>query len=77
MILDEGIVPAVQANLLYNPMQVMNGWSEEEIKQVVTKYMSKKPTIIERVILARLLLKQRKHIQGELKKLSAELEKCF
>lgn len=77
VILDEEIAPAVQANLLYIPMQVMSGWSEEEIKQVVTEYMSKKPTIIERVIPSRLMLKQHKHIQGELKKLSTEQEKCF
>ncbi|XCW68353.1 hypothetical protein ABZS17H1_01029 [Kosakonia cowanii] len=39
--------------------------------------MSKKLKIGERVIPARLLLKKRQHIQGELMKLSVELEKCF
>jgi len=77
VILDEEVAPALQANLLYNPTPVMDGWSEEDIKRLVTEYVNKKPTIIERVIPARLLLKQRrKHIQDELNKLSAELDKC-
>jgi len=77
VILDEEVAPALQANLLYNPTPVMDGWSEDDIKQLVTEYMNKKPTIIERVIPARLLLKQRrKHIQDELNRLSAELDKC-
>jgi len=76
-ILDQEVAPALQANLLYNPTPVMDGWSEEDIKQLVTEYVNKKPTIIERVIPARLLLKQRrKHIQDELNRLSAELDKC-
>ncbi|WLI76286.1 hypothetical protein Q5705_17135 [Kosakonia sp. H02] len=76
-ILDEEVAPALQANLLYNPTPVMDGWTEEDVKRLVTEYVTKKPTIIERVIPARLLLKQRrKHIQGELNKLSAELDKC-
>ncbi|MDU5455256.1 MAG: hypothetical protein E6095_17290 [Pseudescherichia vulneris] len=75
-ILDQEVAPALQANLLYNPTPVMDGWSEEDIKQLVTEYVNKKPTIIERVIPARLLLKQRrKHIQDELNRLSAELDK--
>jgi len=77
-ILDQEVTHALQANLLYNPTPVMDGWSEEDIKQLVTEYVNKKPTIIERVIPARLLLKQRrKHIQDELNRLSAELDKCF
>lgn len=76
-ILDQEVAPALQANLLYNPTPVRDGWSEEDIKQLVTEYVNKKPTIIERVIPARLLLKQRrKHIQDELNRLSAELDKC-
>ena len=76
-ILDQEVAHALQANLLYNPTPVMDGWSEEDIKQLVTEYVNKKPTIIERVIPARLLLKQRrKHIQDELNRLSAELDKC-
>ncbi len=77
VILDKEVAPALQANLLYNPTPVMEGWSEDDIKQLVTEYVNKKPTIIERVIPARLLLKQRrKHIQDELTRLSAELDKC-
>jgi len=75
-IVDEEVPPALQANLLYNPTPVMDGWSEEDIKQLVTAYLKRKPTIIERIISARLLLKQRrKHISKELNGLSAELDK--
>lgn len=78
VILDGEVAPALQANLLYNPTPVMDGWSEEDIKQLVMKYVNKKPTIFERVIPARLLLNQRrKHIQEELNRLTAELDKCF
>lgn len=77
MILDEEVAPALQSNLLYNPTPVMDGWSEEDIKQLVTEYVYKKPTIIERIIPTHLLLKQRrKHILDELNKLSDELGKC-
>ncbi|MEH0888133.1 hypothetical protein [Enterobacter sp. UNJFSC 003] len=75
VILDEEVAPALQANLLYNPTPVMDGWSEENIKQLVTEYVNKKPTIIERVIPARILLKhRRKHILSELNKLYFELD---
>lgn len=75
-IVDEEVAPALQANLLYNPTPVMDGWSEEDIKQLVTAYLKRKPTIIERIISAQLLLKQRrKHISKELNGLSAELDK--
>lgn len=78
MILDEEVAPALQANLLYNPTPVMDGWSEEDIKRLVKEYVARKPTIIERIIPACLLLKQRrKYISDELKRLSAELDKCF
>lgn len=74
-IVDEEVAPALQANLLYNPMPVMDGWSEEDIKRLVTAYLNRKPTIIERIIPARVLLKQRrKHISKELNRLSAELD---
>ena len=74
--MDEEVAPALQANLLYNPTPVMDGWSEEDIKRLVTAYLKRKPTIIERIISARLLLKQRrKHISKELNGLSAELDK--
>ncbi|QBC01531.1 DUF7079 family protein [Enterobacter cloacae] len=77
-IVDEEVVPALQANLLYNPTPVMDGWSEEEIKRLVTAYLNRKPTIIERIIPSRVLLKQRrKHISNELNRLSAELDKCL
>jgi hypothetical protein len=63
VILDEEVAPALQANIIYNPTPVMEGWTEEDIKKLVAEYMKKKPTIIERIIPARLLLKQRrKHI---------------
>ncbi|MGG7519865.1 DUF7079 family protein [bacterium BS0013] len=77
-IVDEEVAPALQANLLYNPTPVMDGWSEEEIKRLVTAYLNRKPTIIERIIPSRVLLKQRrKHISNELNRLSAELDKCL
>lgn len=75
-IVDEEVAPALQANLLYNPTPVMDGWSEEDIKRLVTAYLKRKPTIIECIISSRLLLKQqRKHISKELNRLSAELDK--
>lgn len=77
VILDEEVAPALQGNLLYNPTPVMDGWTEEDVRRLVTEYVTRKPTIIERVFPARLLLKQRrKHIQDELNRLTAELDKC-
>lgn len=77
-ILDEEVAPALQANLLYNPTPVMDGWTEEDVKRLVTEYVIRKPTMIERVVPARLLLKRRrKHIQDELNRLSAELDKSI
>ncbi|MDC0726098.1 hypothetical protein POH93_11930 [Phytobacter diazotrophicus] len=77
VILDEEVAPALQANIIYNPTPVMEGWSVEDIKKLVAEYIKKKPTIIERIIPARLLLKQRrKHIQYELNRLLVELDKC-
>lgn len=77
VILDEEVAPALRANLLYNPTPVMDGWTEEDVKQLVTEYVARKPTMIERIVPARLLLKQRrKHIQDELNRLTAELNKC-
>ncbi|WP_200553585.1 hypothetical protein [Kosakonia sp. LAM2021] len=77
VILDEEVAPALQANLLYNPTPVMDGWTEEDVKRLVTEYVSRKPTIIERVVPASLLLKQhRKHIRDEINRLTAELDKC-
>ncbi|SCC30850.1 hypothetical protein GA0061071_11287 [Kosakonia oryzendophytica] len=74
MILDEEAA-ALQANLLYNPTPVMDGWTEEDVKRLVTEYVTRKPTIIERVVPARLLLKhRRKHIQDELNRFIAELD---
>ncbi|SFF29566.1 hypothetical protein SAMN05216563_12041 [Phytobacter palmae] len=77
LILDEEVAPALQANLLYNPTPVMDGWTEEDVKRLVVEYVARKPTIIERVVPARVLSKQRrKHIQDELNRLTAELDKC-
>lgn len=54
----------------------MDGWTEEDVKRLVTEYVIKKPTIIERVVPAGLLLKKpRKHIRDELNRLTAELGK--
>lgn len=76
LILDEEVAPALQANLLYNPTPVMDGWTEEDVKRLVMEYVTRKPTIIERVVPARLLSKQRrKYIQDELNRLTAELDK--
>jgi len=75
-ILDQEVAPALQANLLYNPTPVMEGWSEEDIKRLVTEYVNKKPTMIERFIPASLLLKQRrKYILNEINRLAAEMDK--
>ncbi|EOC1352505.1 hypothetical protein ACI096_003505 [Cronobacter dublinensis] len=77
LILDEEVAPALQANLLYNPTPVMDGWTEEDVKRLVMEYVTRKPTIIERVFPARFLSKQRrKYIQNELNMLNAELDKC-
>ncbi|RDT54773.1 hypothetical protein DXF93_10985 [Escherichia coli] len=76
LILDEEVAPALQANLLYNPTPVMDGWTEEDVKRLVMEYVTRKPTIIERVVPDRLLSKQRrKYIQDELNRLTAELDK--
>lgn len=40
-IVDEEVAPALQANLLYNPMPVMDGWSEEGIKRHVISYKAR------------------------------------
>lgn len=75
-ILDQEVAPALQANLLYNPTPVMEGWTKNDIKRLVTEYVNKKPTIIERFIPASLLLKQRrKYILNEINRLAAEMDK--
>ena len=53
------------------------GWTEEDVTRLAMKFMARKSTIIDRVVPARLLLKQRrKHIQYELNRLLVELDKC-
>ncbi|EMM6763488.1 DUF7079 family protein [Pluralibacter gergoviae] len=75
-ILDREVAPALQANLLYNPTPEMHGWSEDEIKHLVTDYTNKKPTIIERIIPQRFLLRhRRKYIHDEIVKLSDAMGK--
>lgn len=75
-ILDQEVTHALQANLLYNPTPVMEGWTKNDIKRVVTEYVNKKPTMIERFIPASLLLKQRrKYILNEINRLAAEMDK--
>ena len=55
---------------------VMDSWTEEDVKRLVMEYVTRKPTIIERVVPDRLLSKQRrKYIQDELNRLTAELDK--
>lgn len=77
LILNEEVAPALQANLLYNPTPVMDGWTEEDVTRLAMKFMVRKSTIIDRVVPAHLLLKQRrKHIQYELNRLLVELDKC-
>ncbi|CBA33136.1 hypothetical protein ACMSX5_000840 [Cronobacter turicensis] len=49
-ILDEEVAPALQINLLYNPAPVMQGWSEEDVKEMVLAYVIRKPTLIERLV---------------------------
>ena len=34
LILDEEVAPALQANLLYNPTPVMDGWTEEDVTRL-------------------------------------------
>lgn len=75
-ILDQEVAPALQANLLYNPTPVMEGWTKNDIKRLVTEYVNKKPTMIERFIPASLLMKQRrKYILNEINRLAAEMDK--
>ena len=75
-ILDQEVAPALQANLLYNPTPVMEGWSKEDVERLVTEYLNKRPTIAERLIPARLLIKQRrKYIVNEISRLFAEVDK--
>jgi hypothetical protein len=53
-----------------------DGWTEED-ERLVMEYVTRKPTIIERVIPAGLLFKlRRKYIQDELNRLAAELDNC-
>ncbi|ELY4483218.1 hypothetical protein SMZ77_004006 [Cronobacter turicensis] len=59
-ILDEEVAPALQSNLLYNPAPVMQGWSEEDVKEMVLAYVIRKPTLIERLVPAPILSKRRR-----------------
>ncbi|ELQ6022424.1 hypothetical protein R2217_001408 [Cronobacter turicensis] len=75
-ILDEEVAPALQINLLYNPAPVMQGWSEEDVKEMVLAYVIRKPTLIERLVPAPILSKRRrKYIQTEIERVCAELVK--
>ncbi|EOC1315710.1 hypothetical protein ACI09J_000299 [Cronobacter turicensis] len=77
-ILDEKVAPALQINLLYSPAPVMQGWSEEDVKEMVLEYVIRKPTLIERLVPARILLKRRrKYIQTEIDRLCAELDNAI
>lgn len=75
-ILDEEVAPVLQLNLLYSPVPVMQGWSEEDVKERVLAYVIRKPTLIERLVPAPVLSKRRrKYIQTEIERLCAELAK--
>ncbi|CCJ76435.1 hypothetical protein VG539_001842 [Cronobacter muytjensii] len=74
-ILDEEVAPTLQVNLLHSPVPVMQGWSEENVKLMVMEYVARKPTLIERMLPARFLLKRRrKYIQHDVDRLCAELD---
>ncbi|NCH53883.1 DUF7079 family protein [Cronobacter muytjensii] len=74
-ILDEEVAPTLQVNLLHSPAPVMQGWSEENVKLMVMEYVARKPTLIERMLPARFLLKRRrKYIQHDVERLCAELD---
>ncbi|MFE8102028.1 hypothetical protein RBA71_11070 [Brenneria goodwinii] len=75
-IIDEEVAPALLGNLLFNPTPVMDGWEPEEVKELVLRYLHKKPTIIEKIFPRKSLIKKRrKNIQSELSRLSIELDK--
>ncbi|EOC0418922.1 hypothetical protein ACI0Z1_003505 [Cronobacter malonaticus] len=77
-ILDKEVAPVLQINLLYSPAPVMQGWSEQDVKEMVLEYVIRKPTLIERLVPARILLKQRrKYIQTEIDRLYAELDSAI
>ncbi|EOW6805155.1 hypothetical protein ACOZ11_003936 [Cronobacter muytjensii] len=74
-ILDEEVAPTLQVNLLHSPAPVMQGWSEENVKLMVMEYVARRPTLIERMLPARFLLKRRrKYIQHDVDRLCAELD---
>lgn len=75
-IIDDEVAPALLGNLLFNPTPVMDGWEPEEVKELVLRYLHKKPTIIEKILPRKSLIKKRrKTIQSELSRLSIELDK--
>ncbi|MDX5628202.1 MULTISPECIES: hypothetical protein [unclassified Brenneria] len=75
-IIDDEVAPALLGNLLFNPTPVMDGWEPEEVKELVLRYLHKKPTIIEKILPRKSLIKKRrKNIQSELSQLSIELNK--
>ncbi|EOI5777135.1 hypothetical protein ACMS0O_002286 [Cronobacter malonaticus] len=77
-ILDEEVAPVLQINLLYSPAPVMQGWSEQDVKEMVQEYVIRKPTLIERLVPARILLKpRRKYTQTEIDRLCAELDSAI
>lgn len=77
-ILDEEVAPALQINLLYSPVPVMQGWSEEDVKAMVLEYVIRKPTLIERLVAALILSnRRRKYIQTEIERLCAELDSAI
>ncbi|CCK08176.1 hypothetical protein BN128_2187 [Cronobacter sakazakii 696] len=52
--------------------------TSEDVKEMVLAYVIRKPTLIERLVPARILLKQRrKYIQTEIDRLCAELDSAI
>ncbi|KAA8998050.1 hypothetical protein FJU30_16650 [Affinibrenneria salicis] len=75
-IIDNEVAPALLGNLLFNPTPVMDGWEPEEVKELVLRHLHKKPTILEKILPRKSLIKKRrKNIQSELSRLSSELDK--
>ncbi|MCI0285650.1 hypothetical protein E7W42_02635 [Cronobacter sakazakii] len=54
------------------------GWSEKDVKEMVIEYVIRKPMLIERLVPARILFKQRrKYIQTEIDRLCAGLDSAI
>jgi hypothetical protein len=73
-ILEEEVAPALSGNLRFNPTPVIDGWTQEEIKTLMLNYLSRKPTLLERIIPKRILVRKRLEIiEPELSRLRSVL----